>query len=284
VVKGGRPSPGRPRCAGGLRCIPVFAGIPAQPPRSVPVPRQSWGRVPGHPGPLAPNRDWSRPPGSIRLNALAAASAGRAGASCGRWPGAGDARSQLCSAVLPWLASGPNLPAAAIAVIERPHRQRGVAVPQAADAGWERQRCGRHTRPPMALVAAESQLMASTRRSRPSHRRAAGYCKGSCGNSASSGLDYPAGSAWTRRIRGELAIAGIPEAASLFGLIGCGVIWVITIQDEEMQPQSHSAIGLRSSAAWPPAAMHFGHQPKDGQWTRRVAPLGLDRRFPLVPA
>jgi hypothetical protein len=41
-------------------------------------------------------------------------------------------------------------------------------------------------------------------------------------------LDYPAGAAWTRRIRGELAIAGIPEAASLFGLIGCGVIWVIT--------------------------------------------------------
>jgi hypothetical protein len=43
-------------------------------------------------------------------------------------------------------------------------------------------------------------------------------------------LDYPAGSAWTRRIRGELAIAGIPEAASLFGLIGCGVNWVITSQ------------------------------------------------------
>jgi hypothetical protein len=41
-------------------------------------------------------------------------------------------------------------------------------------------------------------------------------------------VDYPAGSAWTRRIRGKLAIAGIPEAASLFGLIGCGVIWVIT--------------------------------------------------------
>jgi hypothetical protein len=39
-----------------------------------------------------------------------------------------------------------------------------------------------------------------------------------------SHLDYPAGSAWTRRIRRELAIAGIPEAASLLGLIGCGVI------------------------------------------------------------
>jgi hypothetical protein len=28
--------------------------------------------------------------------------------------------------------------------------------------------------------------------------------------------DYPAGSAWTRRIGGGLAIAGIPEAASVF--------------------------------------------------------------------
>jgi hypothetical protein len=36
--------------------------------------------------------------------------------------------------------------------------------------------------------------------------------------------DYPAGSASTRRIRGELAIAAIPGAAIFLGLIGCGVI------------------------------------------------------------
>jgi hypothetical protein len=56
-------------------------------------------------------------------------------------------------------------------------------------------------------------------------------------------LDYPAGSAWTHRIRGELAIAGIPEAASLFGLIGCGVIWVITRRDGRNPPELAEKLG-----------------------------------------
>jgi hypothetical protein len=53
-------------------------------------------------------------------------------------------------------------------------------------------------------------------------------------------LDYPAGSAWTRRVSGELAIAGIPEAASVFLLIGYGVIWVIT--SRQVQNQADEAV------------------------------------------
>jgi hypothetical protein len=40
-------------------------------------------------------------------------------------------------------------------------------------------------------------------------------------------LDYPAGSAWTVRIGGESALAGIPGGWQGLLLVGCGVIWVI---------------------------------------------------------
>jgi hypothetical protein len=73
-----------------------------------------------------------------------------------------------------------------------------------------------------------------------------------CGKPA---LDYPAGSAWTGRIRGELAIAGIPEAASLFGLIGCGVILVITSQQEAGR-QSNGSGAAGGRIGW-------GDQPTD---------------------